>query len=92
MIRKTYTPEQIINKLRDVEALISQGATIMEASRKIGVTKQTCIIAGAGNTAGGGRTRPSVHYFGPSFYLTTTIKEKVFSGGNCRCQGCRYSI
>ncbi len=41
MVRKTYTPEQIINKLREVEVLISQGATAAEASRKIGVTEQT---------------------------------------------------
>ena len=41
MVRKTYTPEQIINKLREVEILISQGATSIEASRKIGVTEQT---------------------------------------------------
>ncbi len=41
MARKTYTPEQIINKLREVEILISQGATSVEASRKVGVTEQT---------------------------------------------------
>jgi len=41
MVRKTYTPEQIINKLREVEVLISQGATTMEASRKAGITEQT---------------------------------------------------
>jgi transposase-like protein len=41
MVRKTYTPEQIINKLRETEVLLSQGATIGEASRKIGVTEQT---------------------------------------------------
>ena len=41
MVRKTYTPEQIINKLREVEILISQGATSAEASRKIGITEQT---------------------------------------------------
>ena len=41
MVRKTCTPEQIINKLREVEILISQGATSVEASRKIGVTEQT---------------------------------------------------
>ena len=41
MVKKIYTPEQIINKLREVEILISQGATAMEASRKIGVTEQT---------------------------------------------------
>ncbi len=41
MGRRTYTPEQIINKLREAEVLLSQGATIGEASRKIGVTEQT---------------------------------------------------
>ncbi len=41
MVRKTYTPEQVINKLREAEVLLSQGATIGEASRKIGVTEQT---------------------------------------------------
>jgi transposase-like protein len=41
MVRKTYSPEQIINKLREAEVLLSQGATIAEASRKIGVTEQT---------------------------------------------------
>ena len=41
MVRKGYTPGQIINKLREAEVLISQGGTIGEASRKIGVTEQT---------------------------------------------------
>ncbi len=41
MVRKTYTPEQIINKLREAEIHINQGITIAEASRKIGVTGQT---------------------------------------------------
>jgi len=41
MAKKTYTPEQIINKLREVEILLSQGNSISEASRKIGVTEQT---------------------------------------------------
>ena len=41
MVRKTYTPEQIINKLREAEILLNQGVTIAEASRKIGVTEQT---------------------------------------------------
>ena len=40
MVKKTYTPEQIINKLREAEVLLNQGATIGEASRKIGVTAQ----------------------------------------------------
>ena len=41
MVKKTYLPEQIINKLREAEILLNQGATIAEASRKIGVTEQT---------------------------------------------------
>ena len=41
MGRRAYTAEQIINKLREVEVLLSQGITIGEASRKIGVTEQT---------------------------------------------------
>ena len=41
MVKKTYTPEQIINKLREAEILLNQGATIGEASRKIGITEQT---------------------------------------------------
>jgi len=41
MGRRTYSPEQIINKLREVEVLISQGATAPEASRKVGITEQT---------------------------------------------------
>ncbi len=41
MARKTCTPEQIINKLREAEIQINQGISIAEASRKIGVTEQT---------------------------------------------------
>ncbi|MFH1662682.1 MAG: hypothetical protein ABH934_02010 [Chloroflexota bacterium] len=36
MARKIYTPEQIINKLREAEIYLSQGSSIGEASRKIG--------------------------------------------------------
>jgi transposase-like protein len=41
MVKKGYTPEQIINKLREAEIHINQGISISEASRKIGVTQQT---------------------------------------------------
>ena len=41
MARRLFKPEQIINKLREAEVLMSQGATVGEASRKIGVTEQT---------------------------------------------------
>ncbi len=41
MARRSYTPERIINKLREVEIIVSQGSTIGEAARKIGVTDET---------------------------------------------------
>ena len=41
MVRKGYTAEQIISKLREAEILLNQGATVGEASRRIGVTEQT---------------------------------------------------
>jgi transposase-like protein len=41
MARKGRTPEEIIAKLREAEVLISQGTTIAEASRRIGVTGYT---------------------------------------------------
>ena len=41
MARKGYTPEQIINKLREAEILLSQGETIALVSKKIGVSAHT---------------------------------------------------
>jgi putative transposase len=41
MIKKGYTPEQIINKLREAEILLSQGETIAAVSKKIGVSAHT---------------------------------------------------
>ena len=41
MARQRFTPEQIIGKLREVEVLVSKGATVADASRQIGVTEQT---------------------------------------------------
>ena len=41
MVRKGYTPEQIINKLREAEILLSQGATIAVVSKKIEVSDHT---------------------------------------------------
>jgi len=39
MARRIYTPERIINKLREAEVLLSQGSTVGDAVRKIGVTE-----------------------------------------------------
>ena len=41
MARKFLAPEQIINRLREAEVALSQGFTVAQASRKIGVTEQT---------------------------------------------------
>ncbi len=41
MARRSYRPEQIINKLREAEVFLSQGVTVGEGARKIGVTEQT---------------------------------------------------
>ena len=41
MSKQKYGSEQIITKLREVEILLSKGATVGEASKKIGVTEQT---------------------------------------------------
>ena len=41
MAKKWYTPEQIINKLREAEILLSQGETVAVISKKIGVSAHT---------------------------------------------------
>ena len=41
MKKKGFTAEQIIGKLREAEVLLSQGSTVGEVSRKLGVTEQT---------------------------------------------------
>ena len=41
MAGKREKPEEIVSKLRQVEVLQGQGATIAEAVRQIGVTQQT---------------------------------------------------
>ena len=41
MAKKGYAPEQIINKLREAEILLNQGATIAVVTKKIGVSDYT---------------------------------------------------
>ena len=41
MAKKRYSSEQIINHLRQAEILISQGSSVKEVARQIGVTEQT---------------------------------------------------
>lgn len=39
--RITYTVEQIIAKLREAEVALSQGQTVVQVSRSLGITEQT---------------------------------------------------
>ena len=41
MVKKGFTPEHIINKLREAELLLNQGVTIAVVSKKIGVSDHT---------------------------------------------------
>ena len=41
MSRKRFKAEEIVNKLREADVLISQGRTVAQASKQIGVTDQT---------------------------------------------------
>jgi putative transposase len=41
MRKRGFTAEQIVGKLREAEVLLSQGSTVGEVSRKLGVTEQT---------------------------------------------------
>ncbi len=40
MARRSYRPEQIIKNLREGDVLLSEGSTVGEAARKIGVIEQ----------------------------------------------------
>jgi transposase-like protein len=41
MPRKTYKPEEIVSKLRQADVLMSQGQSVADAIRQIGVTNVT---------------------------------------------------
>jgi len=41
MVKKGFTPEQIINKLREAEIMLQQEATIAAVSKTIGVSSHT---------------------------------------------------
>ena len=41
MPRKTFTPEQIVGKLRQIEVLVSQGKTVPAACKEGGINNQT---------------------------------------------------
>jgi transposase-like protein len=41
MPRKRYTPEEIVTKLRQVDVLVSQGSSVVDAIRQIGISEVT---------------------------------------------------
>ena len=41
MPKKTFTPEQIVGKLRQIEVLMSQGKTVPLACKEAGIVDQT---------------------------------------------------
>ena len=41
MARRKHAAEEIINKLRKAEVAISEGLSVAEASRRLGITQQT---------------------------------------------------
>ena len=46
MRTKRHTPEEIVSKLRQVDVLVSQGQTVVDAIRTIGVTEVTYYLYG----------------------------------------------
>ena len=38
---RSHQPEEVIGKLREAEIVLSQGGSVADASRRIGVTQQT---------------------------------------------------
>ena len=63
MPKKTFTPEQIVGKLRQIEVAVSQGKTVPLACKEAGIVEQTfyrcafpkCIAPAARkNSSGGG--------------------------------------
>ena len=41
MTKRRYSPEEIISKLREAGVLLSQGKTVVEAVRVLGIAEQT---------------------------------------------------
>ena len=46
MARKRYSPEQIIDYLREAEVLLAKENTIGQVCRKIGITSRPIIVDG----------------------------------------------
>jgi putative transposase len=46
MLRKRHKPEEIVAKLRQVDVMVSQGQSVADAVRAIGVTEVTYYLYG----------------------------------------------
>ena len=45
MLKRSYKPEEIVAKLRQVDVLHSQGSTIADAIRQIGVSEGSDVLS-----------------------------------------------
>ena len=79
MTKRKHTAEEIINKLREAEVIISAGSTVAEAARRIGVPEQTFYRRRAGRNKRRWPRRPMVHCVGPEQELeVATSREPSF--------------
>ena len=39
---KRFSAEEIVNKLREADVLLSRGQTVVQVCKRIGITDQTC--------------------------------------------------
>ena len=46
MPKKRYKPEEVVTKLRQVDVLVSQGSSVADAIRQIGVSEVTYYLYG----------------------------------------------
>jgi transposase-like protein len=61
MPKKYHKPEEIVSKLREVDVLTSQGSTVADAIRQIGVTEITYYRWRASRLARHHLPQPSLH-------------------------------
>ena len=76
MKKKMHTPEQIVAKLRKVEALTAEGATVAEAAKQIGVSDQTPPTTGGWATAGSSST---ARWTATSWGASKTSKRRMLA-------------
>lgn len=53
MPKKTFTAEQIVAKLRQIEVVMGQGKTVSQAAKEAGITDQTFAPSGPESRRGG---------------------------------------